>query len=113
MRELYVKPFLRGQSIRLIEQIVHHHVSARAFVDAVERETGGMPRRLVEALARSVDQGAWQPGGAGYRFDSGVFMPDEVAATRRLLESFEDEELGFRQFLLEVDTSLLAGAVLR
>ncbi|MFQ5655342.1 MAG: FHA domain-containing protein, partial [Planctomycetota bacterium] len=63
VREIYLKPFLRGQAVRMVERVVRHPPSARAFVDAVGRETGGSPERLRATLLRSFEEGAWARSG--------------------------------------------------
>ena len=109
VRELYLKPFLRGQAIRLVEQIVGHAASARAFIDAVESETGGVPARILDVLERSISEEAWAASGRHYRFNGGAFAVDTAAATRLLLNRFESEEKGVRDLL--VAASPLGGSL--
>ncbi|MGE3164835.1 MAG: protein kinase [Planctomycetota bacterium] len=98
--ELHLQPFLRGQSIRMVERIVSHADSARAFVDVVFQETGGNPARLCAALRRSFEADAWAPSGGGYRFRASAFRPDERERLKDLRTRLEQEEKGLRDLLI-------------
>ncbi|MCI0652230.1 MAG: protein kinase, partial [Planctomycetes bacterium] len=102
VHELYLKPFLRGQEVRLVEQIVRHAESARDFVTAVQDETGGYPGRMLEALRRSFAQGAWSPCGGSYRFERAKHLTLEAANATLLQSRLGGEEKGFRDLLSEL-----------
>lgn len=97
--ELHLQPFLRGQSVQLIERLVHHAASARAFVQAVEDETGGHPQRLLDAFQRALEGGAWTPSGASFSFRLERFRPDAATSARLTLERLSSEEKGLRDLL--------------
>lgn len=101
LRELFVKPFLKGQSIRLVESIVHHRESARLFIERVEDEVGGNPALLLERLARSFADEAWSRVGTVYRLDAEALRPDSAAVIRRRLDQLQNEEKGLRDLLTE------------
>lgn len=107
-RELFLKPFLRGQAIRLVERICRDPASARAFVDAIDREASGHPAQLGAAIADSFDRGAWTIGGGGYVLDPRALRVDERAAAESLLERLRGEEKGVRDLLARL--SPVAGA---
>ncbi|MCA8960947.1 MAG: protein kinase [Planctomycetes bacterium] len=102
VRELYLKPFLIGQSIRFVERIVQHARSARAFVECVDIETRGNPARLVERLRGSFESGAWALSGHGYRFRPDALGMDDIAIAKRLLTRLESEEKGLRDLLVAI-----------
>jgi len=99
IRELYLKPFLRGQAIRLVERICHDAASARAFVDAIDRETASHPAQLAAALSAAFDRGSWRVSGSGYRVDPRALAVDERAVAESLIERCRSEEKGVRDLL--------------
>ncbi|MFN0059475.1 MAG: protein kinase domain-containing protein [Planctomycetota bacterium] len=99
VRELYLKGFLRGQSVRLVESVVRHAPSARGFLERVEAEIGASPQRLIERLRRSFADHCWTASGQGYVLDERRLEPDLTTQARELLERLGREEKGFRDFL--------------
>ena len=99
IRELYLKPFLRGPALRLVERVCRDRESARAFVDAVGREVSSSPALLRQALIDAFDRGAWQVSGGGYRLDVAALRLDERAVAEQLLERWKGEEKGVRDLL--------------
>jgi len=99
VRELYLKPFLRGQAIRLVERICRDGASARAFVDAIDRETASHPAQLAAALSAAFDRGAWRASGGGYRLDPRALAVDERSVAESLIERCRGEEKGVRDLL--------------
>ena len=99
IRELFLKPFLRGQAIRLVEAVCHDRASARAFIEAVGREVTAHPALLREAIIAAFDRGAWRPSGGGYRLDVDALELDERAIAEQLTERFRGEEKGVRDLL--------------
>lgn len=100
--ELYLKPFLHGQAVRLVERMVHDAEAARTFVDFVEAETGGNPARLLAALESSFEAGAWTPQPGGFRFSAAVLTPQEHEAARAMLTEFDADAKGVRDALTTV-----------
>ncbi len=99
VRELFLKPFLRGQTIRLVERICRDARSARAFADAIDRETASHPGLLAAALSSAFDRGAWRASGSGYRFDPSALATDERSVGETLIERWRGEEKGVRDLL--------------
>ncbi len=109
VRELFLKPLLRGQALRLVERICRDRVSARQFVDAIDREISSHPALLAEALESSFDRGAWCASGGGYRVDPTELRPDERAVAETMSERLRAEEKGIRDLLISL--SPIAGAL--
>ncbi len=99
LREIFVKPFLRGQMIKLVESIVKDSSSARTFVKAVESETGGNVRKLLGALETSFEDESWSVVATGYRLNQRRFFPEEIKQAQLLERQFAEEEKGLRDLL--------------
>lgn len=109
VRELFLKPLLRGQALRLVERICRDRVSARVFVDAIDREVSSHPALLAGALKSSFDRGSWRASGGGYRIDPTDLHPDERAVAATMGERLRAEEKGIRDLLKTM--SPIAGAL--
>ncbi|MEM7164245.1 MAG: protein kinase [Planctomycetota bacterium] len=100
--ELYLKPFLLGQSVRLVERMVHDAEAARQFVEFAQDSTDGNPARLLAALRGAFEAGAWSSVPGGFRFSSAVLIPQEQEVARQLLEDLDADAKGVRDALTTV-----------
>jgi|GEM_PF-794152 len=102
VRTLFLRPFLRGEALRLVEKACASAETARAFLDATDRAVWSSPARLREALAEALERGALRPRGATLELEPDLLRPDELSIAKELGERLRAEEKGVKDLLRRI-----------